>query len=96
MRMGAINEQIAFPTLSTEQINRLRSYGEVQTTQAGQILFQEGDLAYDFFVVLKGQVEILENSEGQPRSLAVHGPGRFLGEINKLHRSSGLFERTSA
>jgi len=47
-------------------------------------LFQSGDTTYDFYVILDGQVEILENSEGTPRPLAVHGPGRFLGEINML------------
>lgn len=75
--MGTSQEQIAFPTLSAEQIAQLQTYGEVRATQAGEVLFQEGDLNYHFIVILKGEVAIVARVEDATRPIAVHGPGRF-------------------
>lgn len=41
-------------------------------------MYQEGDPAYDFCVVLSGAVEILVKSDGQECVIASHTPGRFL------------------
>ncbi|MGF1473123.1 MAG: FAD-dependent oxidoreductase [Rubrobacteraceae bacterium] len=75
---------VAFPTLSEEQIAFLKRYGEVRETLPGQILFQEGDTHYDFIVILEGDAEIVENFGGEARTIAAHGAGRFLGELNML------------
>jgi thioredoxin reductase (NADPH) len=74
----------AFPRLSDEQIRRLTPEGERRPTEAGQILFQEGDEEYDFHVLLDGRVETRTGEEREERTFAVHGPGRFLGELNLL------------
>ena len=74
----------AFPTLDGSQISFLRQYGEVRETEAGQMLFQEGDTSYDFIVILDGSVNIVENFGGEARTIATHGTGRFLGEMNML------------
>jgi thioredoxin reductase (NADPH) len=74
----------AFPRLSDEQILRLIPEGERRATEAGQILFHEGDAEYDFHVLLDGRVETRTGEEGEERIFAVHGPGRFLGELNLL------------
>ena len=50
----------AFWTLTDEQIDVLRSHGEVQQTQDGEVLFQQGELTCDFYVVLEGEVELIE------------------------------------
>ena len=75
---------VAFPTLTRDQIQYLERYGEVRETEAGQVLFTEGDRFYDFIVILEGEVEIAENFEGKRRTIAVHGAHRFLGEMNML------------
>jgi CRP-like cAMP-binding protein len=46
----------AFPTFSETQISFLKDYGAVRKTQAGQVLFKEGDTSYDFIVILEGDV----------------------------------------
>src|SRR5918997_2477389 len=74
----------AFPTLTEDQIRYLGRYGEVKKTEAGQVLFREGDTSYDFVVILAGEVEIVDNFAGEARTIAVHGAGRFLGEMNML------------
>ncbi len=74
----------AFPTLVDDQIEFLRRYGEVRKIEPGQVLFREGDRSYDFIVILDGEVEIVDDFEGEVRTIAVHGARRFLGELNML------------
>ncbi|MEA2247235.1 MAG: thioredoxin reductase [Solirubrobacteraceae bacterium] len=75
----------AFPRLNPGQIEALSRYGERRRTQAGEVLFREGDREYDFHVILEGKVAIVEG-HGSPRErlIGVHGAGRFLGELNLL------------
>ena len=70
--------------MSEGQISLLKRYGEVRNAEPGQTLFQEGDTHYDFIVVLEGLVNIVENFGGEARTIATHGAGRFLGEMNML------------
>ena len=72
----------AFPRLGDEQIAALSTRGERRRTRAGEVLYREGEPVSDFIVVLEGLVAIVEG-DGE-RELAVHGPGRFLGEVNLL------------
>ena len=74
----------AFPTLDESQLSYLERYGEVRDTEPGQELFREGDTSYDFIVILDGKVNIVENFGGVARTIATHGAGRFLGEMNML------------
>jgi thioredoxin reductase (NADPH) len=74
----------AFPRLGDEQRARLREVGSVREVQPGDVLFREGDDGYDFFVVESGAVTIVEGYGDENRIIAVHGPHRFLGELNLL------------
>ncbi len=82
--MADIDNRIAFPVLTAEQIDLLRPYGHVRDIAVGEILYSEGNLSYDFYVILVGEVEIIDHSEGGERVLSRHGAGRFLGEINMV------------
>jgi thioredoxin reductase (NADPH) len=75
----------AFPRLSEQQIEALAAHGQRRPTETSEVLFQEGDPSCDFFVILEGRVAIVEDygSEDE-RLLGVHGPRRFLGELNLL------------
>ena len=74
----------AYPRLSPQQIRALEAQGERRDTSPGDVIFQAGDKSYDFVVVLKGLVAIVERWHGAERLIAAHGPGRFLGELNLL------------
>ena len=77
--------QGAYPRLSDAQIAALDAQGRRRPTQPGDVLFAEGDRDCDFFVVLAGEAASVEG-HGTPeeRVIAVHGPGRFLGELSLL------------
>jgi thioredoxin reductase (NADPH) len=75
-----------YPRLSESQVAALEAAGQRRKQDVGEVLFHEGDrTGYDFFVVLDGRVAILEGY-GAPdeRWIAIHGPGRFLGELSLL------------
>jgi thioredoxin reductase (NADPH) len=52
---------------------------------AGDVLFADGDLTYDLFVVLAGEVRLVER-HGQPGETVItaYGRSQFLGEIGLL------------
>jgi thioredoxin reductase (NADPH) len=76
----------AYPRLDDTQIAALEAGGERHATERDEALFHEGESdRYDFYVVLGGRVAILDGY-GAPdeRWIAIHGPGRFLGELSLL------------
>jgi thioredoxin reductase (NADPH) len=74
----------AFPRLTDEQIAALTPLGERRRTRPGEVLYREGDRVGELLVVLSGKVAIIEGYGGHERLVLVHGPGRFLGEVNLL------------
>ena len=77
-----VNE--AFWELTDEQIDVLRAHGQVRRMEAGDMLFQQGDPACDFFVVLEGEVELVEPTVGTPQVIGVRTPREIVGELNLL------------
>ena len=49
--------------------------------QDGEVIFRKGDVADCMFVIQEGQVEVLEEFEGQEVRLAVSGAGEVIGEM---------------
>jgi thioredoxin reductase (NADPH) len=78
----------AYPRLDDDQRARLRAAGEVRAVRPGEVLFREGDAAYDYFVVESGAVAIVEGYGDKNRVIVVHGRHRFLGEPNLLTGSA--------
>jgi thioredoxin reductase (NADPH) len=77
--------QGAYPRLSEAQIAALAAQGRPRSTQPEEVLFREGDRDCDFFVVVAGRVASVEGyGTPEQRVIAVHGRGRFLGELSLL------------
>ncbi|MEU5983699.1 FAD-dependent oxidoreductase [Streptomyces sp. NPDC047434] len=75
----------AFPRLTPEQLQDLTAHGERRRTAEGEVLYREGEPFREFLAILSGTVEILHDHGGsEERTVAVHGPGRFLGELGLL------------
>ena len=79
-----IDDEAATPTLDDRQLARLTGFGARTPVTAGDVLYADGDASYDFYVVLSGVVEIVGTYDGTEEILAVHGAGKFLGELNLL------------
>lgn len=76
----------AFQTLSDEILQELDSWSAVlrRSFRAGEALFQACDQDIGMFIVRSGEVEIFDVSVDPPKSLVVHGPGSFTGEVSQL------------
>lgn len=72
------------PPLQAAHLALLRRCGQERPTTAGQVLFREGDRAYEFIVVLSGAVTMVDHEAGVVRELATFGPSGFLSELNIL------------
>src|SRR4028119_35508 len=84
-RAPASFRSITIPSLLREdQIEILRSYGHTMETEAGQVLFRAGDASNDFFVVLEGEIEVIDDFAGEVRSIGFFKPGMFLGDLHML------------
>ncbi len=83
----ADDSELAAPTLDRGDVALIAEIGSRRQVQAGEYLYREGDVSYDFFVVDHGEVEITVKVDGTEQVIASHGAGRFLGELNML---SGL------
>ena len=81
------DEDEAFPTLDAADMALVTQLGVRRQVQEGEYLFREGDVTYDFFVLISAEVDILVAVDEGDRVIVHHGPGRFLGELNML---SGL------
>jgi thioredoxin reductase (NADPH) len=79
-----------FPELGAAQIARLAAFGKRRKTGPGEILFEPGEANPRIFVVIEGSIEIVATSGGADRTIAVHEPGGFTGEVNMLMGRSSV------
>jgi thioredoxin reductase (NADPH) len=76
----------AYPRLAEDQIMLLSPYGQRKRLAKGATLFRKEDRDCGVFVVLNGQVRVVEDHDprGASRVIAVHGRGRFVGDLSML------------
>ncbi len=68
----------------SEALGELESLLTLRQARPGTILIREGALGDRFMLVIEGRVEIVRDSDGGSRRLAVAGPGSVLGELALL------------
>jgi len=83
---------VAFPRLSPEQIRKVVDSpgARLKQPRAGEKLFEAGDRAFAFFIVESGEIAILDESGDTPKTIAIHGPGQFTGDVAHLTGSAPL------
>lgn len=84
------DQDIAFPTLTAAQIGALRPRGTLRHVGQGETLWEEGDRGMAFFVVLEGEMEIVDPSGDEVRRITVHRAGEFSGDVDMLSGRTSL------
>ena len=84
MKLDGNDPTAAFWELTDDQVAVLRGRGQVRQTVAGEHLFQQGDPSCDFFVVLDGEIALVEPDLSGHRLIGVRGPREIVGELNLL------------
>src|SRR5207248_5127403 len=74
------------PTLTEEQITQLARYAgaSTKTFRAGEALFRAGDRDPKFFVIKSGELEIIDVTGDEPKTIRMQGPGDFTGDVGHL------------
>lgn len=83
--MGSLDvSAIAFPILDDSQVSILSPFGTARSLRDGEFLFRAGDPDYKFFVVIRGAVEICEDSSGRTNRVALHERHAFGGDVSLI------------
>jgi CRP-like cAMP-binding protein len=73
-----------YSNLSAKQIQCLSKQGDQVQLSSGDILFVEGDLVENLYMLIEGQLAITKNVNGQEIVLTILQPGAFTDEISLL------------
>ena len=79
-----------FPELPQSHINTLKEYGEIESFSEETVVFELGQLRYDFFVVLEGGIAIL-NPNNDKKIVVTHGKNEFSGDSGMLSDRGAQF-----
>jgi thioredoxin reductase (NADPH) len=86
----------AFPRLTRRQLETLSAAGERRPVRPGEVLYEQGECSSSWYVVLSGKVAIQHREGDETRTVRVHGPGRFLGELGLLEGQPSFFGAVAA
>src|SRR4030081_2873897 len=76
-------EAQTFPRLSRDMLDRVARYGSEERFPARAPVFSRGDRSVDFFVILKGSIEIFDVDEHDlPQVFVVLRERQFAGELD--------------
>src|SRR5580698_7093121 len=82
-----------FPTLTAQEIARMRRFGEEHNYHHGEALFETGKPGPGMFIVLSGHVAITQRDGlGRVTPIIDQGPGQFLAEIGQLSGRAALVD----
>jgi len=79
-----------FPVLNSAQQARVLAHGQRRTGNLDEIVVELNQHITKVFVVVSGQLHILQVSNNQEHIVAICNPGMFTGELNVLSGRRGL------
>ena len=78
------DEAETHPILDANEMALVDELGSRRQVREGEYLYREGDVTYDFFVLVSAEVDIVVTVDGGESLLVHQEAGRFLGELNML------------
>src|SRR5262249_1407491 len=83
-------EAVAFPKLDDRQLSLLEPLGQRRLLKRGDVLFKAGQRDLGLTVVLRGELEAVEQRDGTEQILATARERDFLGDVSMLQGTSAL------
>ncbi|NIA71132.1 FAD-dependent oxidoreductase [Pelagibius litoralis] len=71
-----------FPKLTAEQIERALPFGKREPLKKDTVLFSRGDRSVDCFIILEGNIEIIDPARDGETVITVHEASGFTGELD--------------
>jgi thioredoxin reductase (NADPH) len=82
-----------FPVLEPFEIERVRRFGMVRSSDDGAALAKVGEVGPGLTIILAGRVEIARRHElGNSTPIVTYGPGSFMGELAQLAGRPALID----
>lgn len=77
---------VAFPELSEAHITALAGcpLTRCRTARDGEVLFHVGQRDCTFFIVKSGTIEVIDKSGDSPKTVTIHYPGHFTGDVTAV------------
>jgi thioredoxin reductase (NADPH) len=84
--MVQINHEfhVAFPRLDDTELATLAGMAELCSFHDGEALFRAGERGFPFYVVESGAIAIVDETGDERRTIVVHGPREFTGDVALL------------
>ena len=98
-KLAVLSTSPLFEMLSNQELEFVAELSGPRHYSAGQVVFEEGELGDSLYVIVSGEVEVLQREAHHQRVIAVLGPPEFFGEmslIDKEYRSATVRARTDA
>lgn len=76
---GVLGDSSVFKDLPRETLQIILGYGEFREFKKGEIVIEQGDRDKDFYIVLRGRVEVVRAGDIR---LSEFGPAGFFGEVS--------------
>ncbi|HVG38173.1 MAG TPA: FAD-dependent oxidoreductase [Pyrinomonadaceae bacterium] len=70
--------------MDEKQLGVVAGFAKCKTYHDGDVLIRAGETDFKFHVIKSGAIEIVDRSGDEPRSLLVHEPGEFTGDLANL------------
>ncbi|MEJ8570657.1 FAD-dependent oxidoreductase [Microbaculum marinum] len=90
--VAATRGEQMFPQLEASEIARIERFGEPVSFEAGDYVTRAGRPSTGMFVILEGEVEMLEPNLPERPPIIVHGAGSFQGELATLSGRPSLVD----
>lgn len=75
---------LAFPQLTDDEMERLAGLASICSFTDGEAVFQAGQRGLPFYIVISGAIAIVDESADESRTVVVHGPREFTGDVSLL------------
>ncbi len=99
-KLSVISSSPLFEMLSPAELARLAELARVRRFDAGEVVFEEGDLGDSLYVIVDGLVEVVRRQPGgEVHALTLLSAPEFFGEmglIDKDYRSATVLAKTDA
>jgi len=75
---------LAFPKLSDSEVECLAGLATICSFKDGELVFRAGQRGLPFYVVESGEIAIVDESTDESKTIVVHGPREFTGDVSLL------------
>ncbi len=85
-----IDDGAAFPFFDDELMNATAGIGDEVIFKKGDVLIQQGEKDFPFYVIKEGEVRIVETVDDRENLITKHGPHSFTGDVDMLTGRSAV------